>query len=230
MLLNEYYERGNKVFSNLNSEFFPTQQEEDILNFLFNKRYGNMEMYIEDPSEVSYLVMSVSFIRDKYYKAVSESLGIVFDPLNTVDIEEVYNDSKEGTTARESEIESTSNSSSTVTPNITTTNTPNTSIDSKDRTFDNDTLETTSQTVTTGTDTTTQTGNTQTQGNVTNNETLNQLDTHGEQTEGTRIRKGHDSIDYRKAIADLYETKKINLYEIFMKDVSEELLIPLYIF
>lgn len=230
MLLNEYYANGNKVFSNLGSEFFPTEQEENILNFLFNKRYGNMEMYIDDPSEVSYLVMSVSFIRDKYYRAVSESLGIVFDPLNTIDIKESYNDSKKGTAAKESRIESTSNSSSTVTPNITTTNTPNTTVESKDRTFDIDALETTSQTISSGTDTSTQTGNTQTQGNATNSETLNQSDTHGETTQGTRTRTGHESIDFRKAIADLYETKKINLYEIFMKDVAEELLIPLYIF
>ena len=208
MNVKEFYDSGKKVFdmSKINALVpnFLTQNDEDVLNTFFPERFASCELQDENESVNQNYVAYEVLMKKEFYKSIIDAINKQFDTL-------IPTSTKETETNSGTDTDNTTNTatlSSTETPNITSTD--------SEVAFDGTAFKDTIKNIQNGITTTSQSTTT------TNNNTK----TFGHTI--TRQREGKDNIDYRKAIEDMYETKRINFYDILLNNVAGIICILVY--
>ena len=214
----EFYQKNEKVFTEevLQKYSFidDVKAETEMLNFMFLDKYGECEITAENTAQASRAVNFVLYKLQAYLQSVYDAIATQFNPLITSDMKDITETSGNNadTTTYNSKVDVKTKQE--FTPNNTTT--------TSERTFDNNTLADTSQIKNTGKDTTDATNGTTSSGTNNVKHTFNSKDTH--------TKTGFDGIDYEKAIRSIYETKEINLYEIILREVFDDICVPIYHF
>ena len=214
----EFYQKNEKVFTEevLQKYSFidDVKAETEMLNFMFLDKYGECEITAENTIQASRAVNFVLYKLQAYLQSVYEAIATQFNPLITSDVKDItertgnnvdlttYNSKVDVKTKQE------------YTPGSTTT--------TSERTFDNNTLTDTTQIKNGGKDTTDGNNGTTRSGTDEMKHTFNTKDIH--------TKTGFDGIDYEKAIRSMYETKQINLYEIILREVFDDICVPIYHF
>lgn len=218
MLVKELYKENKKVFNEevlTNFGFIDNvKRDTEILNYMILHQYGSNAIDDEDVDNIDALILYNLYQYNDYLQGVYDSIKKKFDPFEiTKSTEKTKRTGKD-----------TDNMTYNTTNNneINMNNTDNTTITGQNNTYDDNKLRDVNKTINggsvkqTGTNKTTHTGT--------------DIATHTKDTEDIHTREGYDNIDYVKAIASLYETKHINLYEEIIKVVVSDLLDPIYYF
>ena len=214
----EFYQKNEKVFTEevLQKYSFidDVKAETEMLNFMFLDKYGECEITSENTVQASRAVNFVLYKLQAYLQSVYDAIQTQFNPLITSDVKDITekNESNTDTTTYNSKVDTKTKQE--FTPESTTT--------TSERTFDNNTLTDTTKVKNNGKDTTDATNSTTNSGTNNMKHTFNSKDTH--------TKTGFDGIDYEKAIRSMYETKEINLYEIILREVFDDICVPIYHF
>lgn len=244
MTVQEFYNLGRKVFDKVTIEALVTDLLNDtdiqVLNALFESKFSSCELGEEDANYNMRYAANIIFKNRYLYEGIKKALEKEFDPLNAVDITDTteYQGSVENEKQGKEKSTRTPDikEKSTRTPNLTQETSNGSYIETQDVTFDNNTLSTHEKQLNGGTDTITNTGTENNDRTITGNET-NEIEFTNRKDvtsfigrKDIKTRLGHEAIDYRKAIEDYYETKRVNLFEMILNDVADEIAIPIYIF
>lgn len=244
MTVQEFYDLGRIVFNKLKIDALVPNLLNDtdiqVLNALFESKFSSCELGEEDGEYNESYAANIIFKNRYLYEGIKKALEKQFDPLNAVDIIDSteYRGSVENEKQGKEKSTRTPNleEHSTRTPNLTQETSNGSYIENQDVTFEDKQLSTHEKQINGGKDTITNKGtedNSRTMhGNETNEiEFINRKDvTSFVGREDVKTRIGHEAIDYRKAIEDYYETKRVNLFEIILNDVADEIVIPIYTF
>lgn len=251
MTVSEFIKAGNVIFSMEVLEDFPTvfkyvNDDSLVLNTLFSHNYGSCPIDVLTQEELDLVVRATFMKRLKYYEALTESLDITFDPLDTINITEAENSTEQtnqtnNKTMNGTQSEKTASDASRAEQGGNVSNQTQTGSEGSKtakNTYDSatlnitDTLDTnntnSSEIKTNSNNTSSDTMTAEKDSNSTNTENAEQKTTAQGTT--TRTRKGHDTINYEDAVASIYKTKMLNIYDIAMSDVFAEVCVPLYIF
>lgn len=208
MNVKEFYASGKKVFdmSKINALVpnFLTQNDENVLNTFFPERFESCELQDENESVNQNYVAYEILMKKEFYKSIIDAVNKQFDTLVPTLITEMETNS--GT--------DTHNTTNTVT--LSSTETPNITSTDSEVAFDGTAFKDTNKNIQSGTTSTSQSTAT----------TNNNTDKFGHTI--IREREGKDNIDYRKAIEDMYETKRINFYDILLNNVAGLICILVY--
>lgn len=218
MLVKELYKENKKIFSEnvlTNFGFIDNvKRDTEILNLLMLQLYGSNAIEDEDIEIMDFLVLNTLNQYKDYLQGVYDSIKTKFNPFEiTKSTEKTKRTGKD----TDNMTYNTTNYNE-----INMNNTDNTTSTDQNNTYDDNKLRDVNKTINegsvkqTGTNKTTHTGT--------------DIATHTKDTEDIHTREGYDNIDYVKAIASLYETKQINLYDEILKIIAIDLLDPIYYF
>ncbi len=244
MTIQEFYNLGRKVFDKVTIDALVPDLLNDtdiqVLNALFESKFSSCELGEDDANYNMRYAANIIFKNRYLYDGVKKALEKQFDPLNVVNIIDStkYHGSVENQKQGSEKNTRTPNieEKNTRTPNLTQETSNGSYVEMQDVTFDDKTLSTHEKQLNGGKDTVTNTGTENNDRTIKGNETneiefINRKDvTSFVGREDVKTRIGHEAIDYRRAIEDYYETKRVNLFEMILNDVADEIAIPIYIF
>lgn len=229
------------------AEIIKTQEECDILNFLFTDKfatcvidYDPAEQTLEDVQLYALLTMVKNI---EYYKAIQQSIATKYNPLlEAIDVTTTHNKTltetrtKTGMDTTTHTGTETTQINGTVNGNAETTNTDNNTMINTNNTFDNAAYRESDRTTqdatgSTTTEQTTTTDNTSTLTHDTDQIVDYNTTENNEHIEtSTDKTTGHNQMEYAKVLKEMYEAKKINLYDVIVVDVGDVICEMLYYF
>lgn len=213
MLVKDFFKNvGNLFIENEKFiDFLPTPEDYEILNVFFVDKYATVSIdydeeaqTLEDMQKITYLAIVK---RLDYYKAINDSIKTTYNPvLESVNIETTR------TKSGDDKITASGTDTTKTTGGITSTTT------NESNTFDNAAYRESDKITN------------KDENNVTNEFIHGAVNTTVYNTTDKETVKGHNYLNYAEVLKDMYEAKKINLYDVIINDVADDICNMIYNF
>ena len=233
MLIKEFYKDVGNLFIKFPqfNDILPNDEDYEILNVFFVDKYAGVKIDFDPSTQtlnmIQGTVLYTMLKHYEYYKAIYNSIQTQYNPITeSVDIETTHTKTgddtatKSGTDGIQRTGTDSTNGTTNSTDGGTTTNTNNTFDNAAYRESDKTTFNNNGNTTTNNTIT----------HNTTDTHTYNTEDKTTYDTEEKTTTRGHNQLDYARVLKEMYESKKINLYDVIINDVADVICEMLYIF